>query len=148
MSGSLWPHRLQHTRLACPSLSPGVYSNSCLLGRDAIQPSHPLNQWVIGKCANRRGNSAPDWWSGTRTLRLSALQEDGPAINLLEPHYSQQEIGWAEGLLRQGNHESIFTTSFVISEQWCIINISLTGFWDPMKLGMSALNAPDLGNKQ
>ena len=34
MSDSLWPHGLQHTRLLCPPLSPGVYSNSC-----------PLNQW-------------------------------------------------------------------------------------------------------
>ena len=30
----LRPHRLQHTRLPCPSLSPGVCSNSC-----------PLNRW-------------------------------------------------------------------------------------------------------
>ena len=30
----LWPHGLQHTRLLCPSLFPGVCSNSC-----------PLNQW-------------------------------------------------------------------------------------------------------
>ena len=29
MSNSLWPHRLQHTRLLCASLSPGVCSNSC-----------------------------------------------------------------------------------------------------------------------
>ena len=34
MSDSLLPHRLQHTRLPCPSLSPRVRSNSC-----------PLNQW-------------------------------------------------------------------------------------------------------
>ena len=33
-SDSLWPHGLQHTRLSCPSLSPGVFSNSC-----------PLSQW-------------------------------------------------------------------------------------------------------
>ena len=33
-SDSLWPHRLQHTRLPCPSPSPGVCSNSC-----------PLNWW-------------------------------------------------------------------------------------------------------
>ena len=26
---SLWPHRLQHAKLLCPSLTPGVYSNSC-----------------------------------------------------------------------------------------------------------------------
>ena len=31
---SLWPHKLQHTRLPCPPLSPGVCSNSC-----------PLSQW-------------------------------------------------------------------------------------------------------
>ena len=33
-SDSLWPHGLQHTRLACPSPTPGDYSNSC-----------PLSQW-------------------------------------------------------------------------------------------------------
>ena len=31
MSGCLQPHGLQHTRLPCPSLSPGVCSNSCPL---------------------------------------------------------------------------------------------------------------------
>ena len=34
MSDSLQPHGLQHTRLACPSLYPGVGSNSC-----------PLRKW-------------------------------------------------------------------------------------------------------
>ena len=34
MSGSFWPHGLQHTRLPCPSLSPRVCSNS-----------YPLSQW-------------------------------------------------------------------------------------------------------
>ena len=33
---------MQHTRLLCPSLSPGVCSNSCPVS-DAIQPSHPLS---------------------------------------------------------------------------------------------------------
>ena len=33
MSDSLWPHGLQHARLPCPSLTPGVYSNSCPLSR-------------------------------------------------------------------------------------------------------------------
>ena len=28
-SNSLRPHGLQHTRLPCPSPTPGVYSNSC-----------------------------------------------------------------------------------------------------------------------
>ena len=34
VSGSLRSHGSQHTRLACPSPTPGAYSNSC-----------PLNQW-------------------------------------------------------------------------------------------------------
>ena len=34
VSHSLWPHGLQHAKLPCPSVSPGVCSNS-----------HPLNQW-------------------------------------------------------------------------------------------------------
>ena len=32
-SNPLQPHRLQHTRLPCPSPTPGVYSNSCPLSR-------------------------------------------------------------------------------------------------------------------
>ena len=31
VSNSLWPHGLQHVRLPCPSPTPGVYSDSCLL---------------------------------------------------------------------------------------------------------------------
>ena len=34
VSDSLWPHRLQHARLPCPSPSSWVWSNSC-----------PLSQW-------------------------------------------------------------------------------------------------------
>ena len=34
VSDSLWPHRLRHSRIPCPSSSPGVCSNSC-----------PLSQW-------------------------------------------------------------------------------------------------------
>ena len=32
-ANSLWPHGLQHARFPCPSLSPGVCSNSCPLSR-------------------------------------------------------------------------------------------------------------------
>ena len=38
MSDSLQPHRLQHTRPPCPSSTPRVYSDSCPLVSDAIQP--------------------------------------------------------------------------------------------------------------
>ena len=45
MSDSLRPHGLQHTRLPCPSLSPEVCSNSCLVSRwchPTISSCHPL----------------------------------------------------------------------------------------------------------
>ena len=40
VSNSLRPHGPQHTRPPCPSLTPGIDSDSCPL--IAIQPSHPL----------------------------------------------------------------------------------------------------------
>ena len=33
VSDTLWPHGPQHARLPCPSPTPGVYANSCSLGR-------------------------------------------------------------------------------------------------------------------
>ena len=41
LSDSLRPHGLQHSRPPCRSPTPRVYSNSCPLVGDAIQPSHP-----------------------------------------------------------------------------------------------------------
>ena len=43
MSNSLWPHGLQHTRLPCPSSTPGAFSNSCPLSQWCHSPSHPLS---------------------------------------------------------------------------------------------------------
>ena len=37
------PWTIQHTRPPCPLPTPRVYSNSCPLSWDAIQPSHPLS---------------------------------------------------------------------------------------------------------
>ena len=43
MSDSLWPHGLQHTRLPCPSRTPGVYPNSCPLSRWYHPTIYPLS---------------------------------------------------------------------------------------------------------
>ena len=42
MSDSLGPHRLQHARLPCPSLSPRVCPNSCPLNHVHLILFHPL----------------------------------------------------------------------------------------------------------
>ena len=41
MSNSLWTHGLEHTRLPCPSPTPGEYSKSCPLSR-WCHPTHPI----------------------------------------------------------------------------------------------------------
>ena len=40
---SLQPHKLQNTRLPCPSATPGACSNSCPSSQWCIQPPHPLS---------------------------------------------------------------------------------------------------------
>ena len=42
VSDSLQPHESQHTRLPCPSPTPGVHQTHVHRVSDAIQPSHPL----------------------------------------------------------------------------------------------------------
>ena len=47
VSNSLWPRRLQHARLPCPSLSPWVCSNSCPLSWWC----HPtISSYSLGNC--------------------------------------------------------------------------------------------------
>ena len=43
MSDSLWPHRLQHARLPCPSQLPEFSQTHVHRVGDAIQPFHPLS---------------------------------------------------------------------------------------------------------
>ena len=43
VSDSLWPYGQQHASLPCPSLSPGVYPNSCPLSQWCLPTSHPLS---------------------------------------------------------------------------------------------------------
>ena len=50
---SLRPHGLQHTRLPCPSPSPGVWWNSChWVGDWTIKSSH----WIISSVINSPGH--------------------------------------------------------------------------------------------
>ena len=101
VSDSLRPHGLQHTRLPCPSLSPGVCSNSC-----------PLNQWrhptisssvipfslchqsfpasgffLLSWLLTSGGQSMPAEWSGLTSFRIhwfDLLAIQGTLKNLLQ----------------------------------------------------------------
>ena len=47
VSNSLQPHGLQHTRLPCPSPTPGVTQTHVHQVGDAIQPSHSLHPLLL-----------------------------------------------------------------------------------------------------
>ena len=49
VSDSLWPHGLQHTRLPCPSPTPGAYLNSCPLSR-WCHPTIPSSVVPFSSC--------------------------------------------------------------------------------------------------
>ena len=76
VSDSSWPHGLQHSRLPCPSPSPGAWSNSCALSRWC----HPtISSSVIPfSCLQSfpASGSFPVSWlftSGGQSIELSAL---------------------------------------------------------------------------
>ena len=84
MSNSLQPHELQHARLPCPSVSPGVCSNSC-----------PLSHWyypTISSCVTPfsfclqsfpASGSLQSWLfaSGGQSIRASATASVLPMNN-------------------------------------------------------------------
>ena len=76
MPDSLWPHGLQHPRLPCPSLSPGVCSNACLLSR-WCHPTISSSAAPISFCLQSfpASLSFPKSWlftSGGECIRASA----------------------------------------------------------------------------
>ena len=65
MSYSLWPHRLQHARLPCPSLSPWVCSNS-----------YPLSRWCYPTSVVPF-SSCPQSFSASGSFPVSQLFASG-----------------------------------------------------------------------
>ena len=82
LSNFLWPHGLHHTRLHCPSLSPGVRANSCPLSQwchptisssvacfsfcpQSFPVMHGYESWTIKKTEHWRINAFEPWcWRG------------------------------------------------------------------------------------
>ena len=101
----LWPHGLQHSRLAWPSLSPGVCSNSC-----------PLNQWYHPTISSSLPPSPPafslsqhqglfqwfgSWWPKYRSFSFSInpSNEQSGLISF--------RIDWFDLLVVQGTLKSL-----------------------------------------
>ena len=72
VSNSLWPNDLQHIRLPCPSLSPGVCSNS-----------HPLSRW----CHPTISSSVAHFSSCLQSLPASGSFSSESALLIRWPNY-------------------------------------------------------------
>ena len=68
MSSSLWPHGLQHTRLPCPSLAPGLCSNPCPWS----QRCHPTVSFSVAPFS-----SCPQSFSASNSFPRSQLFKSG-----------------------------------------------------------------------
>ena len=75
MSDSLWPHELQHTRLPCPSPTPGACSNSC----PSSQWCHPTISFSVNpfssclQCFPASGSFSMGWLLASGSQSIGAL---------------------------------------------------------------------------
>jgi len=117
MSDSLQPHRLQHTKLPCPLLLPGVCSNSCPLSWWCHQTFHPLLphlllpsvfpririyfpvSWLFASGVHSIGASASflpmniqGWY--TLGLLVDLLAVQGTLKSLIQHHNEKASILW------------------------------------------------------
>ena len=76
MFNSLQPHGLQHTRLPCPSATPGAYSNSYPLSRwchPTISSSSPFHPACLQSCPTSRFFPMSQFFtSGGQSIGVSA----------------------------------------------------------------------------
>ena len=86
VSDSLQPYRLQHTRLPYPTLSPGIFSNSCLLSRWC----HPtISSYVT------RFSSCPQSFPASGSFPMCQLFEScGQNIGTSESIFPMNIQGW------------------------------------------------------
>ena len=125
MSNSLWPHGLYHTRLPCPSPTPGVYSNSCpsrwwchptisssvvpfssCLQSFPVSGSFPMSQ-EAKVLELQLQDSTSNEYSGLISFRidwLDLLVVQGPLKSLLQHHSSKASIFSAQPSLCSNSH--------------------------------------------
>ena len=107
MSDSLRPHGLQHARPPYPSPTPRVYSNSCPLSGDTIQPSHPLSSPSSPAFNLSEHKSLFKW--------VSSSHQVGKVLEFQLQHQSFQWIlrtDWLDLLAVQGTLKSSPTPQF------------------------------------
>ena len=115
---TLWPHGLQQARLICPSLSPGVCSNSC-----------PLSQWCyltispsaapLSFCFNLFQNQGVFQWVGSshqvaKVLELQLQHQSFQWTFRVDVH----RIDWLDLLAVQGTLKSLLQHNSSKASVW------------------------------
>ena len=131
VADSLRPHELQHARLLCPSLSPGVCSNSCPLSRWC----HPtissfvtlFSSWLQSFPASRSFPMTRLFTSGGQSIGASALASVLPMnIQGWFPLWSTYLISLlSEGLWRVFSSTTIQKHQFFSAQPFSILTSTL-----------------------
>ena len=91
VSNSLWPHGLQHTRLPCPSPTPGVHSDSCPSSQwchPAISSSVvPFSSCLQSFPASGSFPMSQFFASGGQSIGVSTSESVLPVFNIHLPYY-------------------------------------------------------------
>ena len=89
VSDSLWPHESQHTRPPCPSLAPGVHSDS----RPSSQWCHPaISSSVVPFCSCPQSLPASESFPMSQLIPWGAQSTGVSALASFLPKKSQ---GWS-----------------------------------------------------
>ena len=130
VSDSLWPHGLQHTRLSCPSPTPGACSNSC-----------PLSQWCHPTISSSivPFSSCPQSFPASGSFpRSQFFTSGGPstgvsALASVLPMNTQDwsSLGWTGWIsLLSKRLSRIFSNTTVEKHQFFSAQLSFFGFYN------------------
>ena len=88
VSDSLWPHELQHTRLPCPSPTPGACSNSCPLSQ-RCHPTISSSVVPISSCLQSfpASGSFQMSWLSLQVAKVLELQLQHQSFQMFRTHF-------------------------------------------------------------
>ena len=161
---TLWPHGLQHARPPCPSLTPGVYLNSCPLSRwchptISSSPAFNLSQhqglfkWVsswhqVAKVLEFQLQHQ----SFQRTLRtiffrmdwLDLLAVQGTLKSLLQHHSSKASILWHSAFfIVKFSHPYMTTGKTIALPRWTFFGKVMSLLFNMLSSLIAAMKLKD-----
>ena len=125
MSDSLQPHGLQHARLPCPLLSPGVCSNSCPLSwwcHPTMILYHPLPPMQVRLCSKSFKLCFSSMWTDKfQMYSLSLEKAEEPEIKLLIFVGSWTRQGSSRKIPTSASLTTLTPFSVCITTNWKIL---------------------------